>query len=454
MENIINIEQNLDNFKPSYVVSLLDNYIIGQEKAKKLLAIALRNRIRRKYVSDDMKDEILPKNILMIGPTGVGKTELARRIAAIIDAPFIKVEATKFTERGYVGRDVEYMIRALVNHSINLVKSRVRDKLRSAIEEEVLKYIVNELYKKEDVRFLFPELKSGKKIKSEIKNGILTGKFNDFEIDLKIKKKSQFFPGFPDFLPGFDEASEINAFFSDLGIGGVDEIKTVTVKEAREILFQEFMENKLNNDEIIEIGLKWAQEMGIVFIDEIDKISDKSKGYGPEVSREGVQRDLLPIVEGTNVSTKYGIVKTDHILFIGAGAFHVCKPSDMIPELQGRFPIRVELERLSKEHLKRILIEPKNSIIKQYKELLRTESINLEFEDDAIDKIVEIAESINNELEDIGARRLHTVMEYLLEEVSFNAPDTKEKRFVITKKYVEERLSTIIQDSSLTQYIL
>ncbi|MGC8765399.1 MAG: ATP-dependent protease ATPase subunit HslU [Brevinematia bacterium] len=459
---IVKISQSLDSFKPTEIVKLLDNYIIGQEKAKRLVAIALRNRIRRKYVPEEMRDEILPKNILMIGPTGVGKTEIARRIAQIIDAPFVKVEATKFTERGYVGRDVEYMIRALVNHSINLVKSRMREKLKDEIEEEVLKYLTKRVFSTLDENFSLSDYgkkfrmseKNGKhKIRNEIRKDIQSHNLDDLTIEVKLKKKNTPFISIPENLPVIDDSEELTSFFNDMGLE-TEETKVLTVKEAKEALFQQYMEEKLDKDMAIEIGLKWAQEAGIVFIDEIDKISDKSKAIGPEVSREGVQRDLLPIVEGTNVTTRYGIVKTDHILFIAAGAFHVCKPSDMIPELQGRFPIRVELSKLTKEDLKRILIEPKNSLIKQYKALLATEGITIEFEDDAYDKIVEIAYEINSRHEDIGARRLHTVMEYLLEEVSFYASELKDKKQVITKDYVEKRLSSIIKDNDLTQYIL
>ncbi len=455
---VVDIKESLDLFKPREIVSVLDNYIVGQEKAKRLVAIALRNRIRRKYVSDELKDEIAPKNILMIGPTGVGKTEIARRIAQVLDAPFIKVEATKFTERGYVGRDVEYMIRAIVNHSVNLVKSRMRDQVKNDVYPDVFKVIQKNLFDEliETGEISFDELTQVEKnrMKNEIKKRLKSGGFDNYLINIKLRKKSN--PIFPmvDMFPGMDDTEAgFQTIFNDMGIE-TDETKRITVKEATESLVQQYLDDRIDKDKAIELGLKWAQEMGIVFIDELDKISDKAKGNGPEVSREGVQRDLLPIVEGTSVNTKYGVVKTDHMLFIAAGAFHVAKPSDMIPELQGRFPIRVELHSLSKEDLLKILIQPKNSLVKQYKALLATEGVTLEFDDKAYEKIVEIAYEINSMVEDIGARRLHTIMEYLLEDISFDAPDMKGKTYSITKDYVEMRLSEITKSSDLTKYIL
>jgi ATP-dependent HslUV protease ATP-binding subunit HslU len=455
---LINIKENLETFKPKEVVSALDNYIVGQDKAKKLVAIALRNRIRRKFVPDELKDEISPKNILMIGPTGVGKTEIARRIAQILDAPFIKVEATKFTERGYVGRDVEYMIRSLVNHSVNMVKSRMREQVKIDVYPDVMKVIQKNIYDEmlKSGELIIDDLTPADKnrIKNEIKKKMKTGQFDNMLISIKMKKKSA--PVFPmaDMFPGMEDMEVgFQSIFNDMGMES-EETKRLTVKEATDTLIQQYLEDRIDKEKAVELAIKWAQEMGIVFIDEIDKIADKAKGNGPEVSREGVQRDLLPIIEGTNVSTKYGIVKTDHMLFIAAGAFHITKPSDMIPELQGRFPIRVELNSLTKEDLKRILTEPRNSLVKQYKALLATEGVILEFDDDSYQKIVEIAYEINSLVEDIGARRLHTIMEYLLEEVSFNAPEMKPGRFVISKDYVEKRLSTITKSNDLTKYIL
>ncbi len=455
------ISESLNDFKPSDIVKSLDNYIIGQDRAKRLVAIALRNRIRRKFVPEELRDEIAPKNILMIGPTGVGKTEIARRMAQILDAPFIKVEATKFTERGYVGRDVEYMIRALVNYSVNIIKSRMKEAAKEDVQAEVLKVIQKNVYDElarsgeiysEDI-----EQTERAKTRNDIKKKIRGIDLDDMNISIKLKKKSM--PVFPmiEMFPGMDEGEgSFQSIFNDMGLGGMetDEVRRITVKEAKEALTQQYMEDRIDKEKAIELGIKWAQEMGIVFIDEIDKIADKTKGQGPDVSREGVQRDILPIVEGTSVSTRYGTVKTDHMLFIAAGAFHVSKPSDMIPELQGRFPIRVELKSLLKEDLLRILIEPKNSLVKQYKALLLTEGVSLEFAGGAYDKIVEIAYDINKSVEDIGARRLHTVLEYLLEDISFEAPSMKEKKAVITEEYVSTRLNSIVKSLDLTKYIL
>lgn len=453
------INNSLDEFKPRETVRMLDQYIIGQTKAKKLVALALRNRIRRKNVAEDMRDEIAPKNILMIGPTGVGKTEIARRMAQILNAPFIKVEATKFTERGYVGRDVEFMIRSLVNHAVNLIRSRMREASKEHVGPRVLKTLQrevwNELVRNKEVSEMEIDPVERRKIKNETNRKVAAGEFDSLEISVMIRKKpSQLFP-IVDMFPGMEDM-EVNLqnMFGGESDFSAEESKRMTVKEARETLTPQYLDEYIDKDKAIEFGLKWAQEMGIVFIDEIDKISDKASGQGPDVSREGVQRDLLPIVEGTSVNTKYGVVKTDHMLFIAAGAFHVSKPSDMIPELQGRFPIRVELESLAKDDLKRILVEPKNSLVKQYKALLATEGVELTFKEEAYNRIAEIAFEINNNTENIGARRLHTIMEYLLEEVSFEAPDMQEKTFAIDADYVNKRLADISRNKETTRYIL
>lgn len=457
---IIDFSESLEQFKPRDIVDLLDQYIIGQSKAKKLVALALRNRLRRKFVPDELKEEIAPKNILMIGPTGVGKTEIARRIAQLVNAPFIKVEATKFTERGYVGRDVEYMIRALANHSVTLVRSKmlnlVRDDVAPSVEKILQKAVWETLSKNGELNLVEMDPVEKRKTRKIINQQVEEGAYDDTEVEVKIKKKTANIFPMVDMFPGMEDM-ELNfqsLFGSEMDMEA-EEKRTLIVREAREQLTQQYMEQKIDKDQMIELGIKWAQEMGIIFIDEIDKISSKAtKGAGPDVSREGVQRDLLPIVEGTSVNTKYGMVKTDHILFIAAGAFHVSKPSDMIPELQGRFPTRVELTSLSQEDLKLILIEPKNSLIKQYTALMATENVELDFTDSAFTTIARIAYEINGSLEDIGARRLHTIMEYLLEDVSFNAPTLYGQKITIDSEYVEERLATIAKDKDLTKYIL
>ena len=394
----------------------------------------------------------------MIGPTGVGKTEIARRMAQTLDAPFIKVEATKFTERGYVGRDVEYMVRALVNYSVNQVKSRMKEQVKTDVYPDVFKVIQKSIYdeyvKSGEIFEQDMQPAEKTKLRNVIKKQLKSGELNNNLISLKLRKKNvQVFP-MAEMFPGMYEMENgFQSLFNDMGIE-TEEVKRISVKDAIDSLVQQYMDDRIDKDKAIETGIRWAQEMGIIFIDEIDKISDKSKGMGPDVSREGVQRDLLPIVEGTSVNTKYGVVKTDHMLFIAAGAFHITKPSDMIPELQGRFPIRVELSNLGKNDLKRILIEPKNSLIKQYKALLLTENVELVFTNDACDSIVETAFDINRHLEDIGARRLQTIMEYLLEDISFSASDRNGETVTIDRKYVESRLSSITSSADLTRYIL
>ena len=456
--SVVEIKASLDTFKPSEVVRELDHYIVGQEKAKKLVAIALRNRIRRKFVAEDLREEISPKNILMIGPTGVGKTEIARRMAQILDAPFIKVEATKFTERGYVGRDVEYMIRSLVNHSVNMVKSRMRESVKNDVYPDVFKVIqknlIDELQRSGEVEesVLTPAAKT--RFRNEIRKKLKNGDFDNTLIHVKLRKKNvQMFP-MADMFPGMDDMeNNFQSIFNDIGIE-TEEVRRMTVKEATEALVQQYLDDRIDKDKAVETGIRWAQEMGIVFIDEIDKISDKAKGNGPEISREGVQRDLLPIVEGTTVSTKYGPVRTDHILFVAAGAFHVSKPTDLIPELQGRFPIRVELAPLGEADLVRILTEPRSALAAQYRALLGTEGVELTFTDDAIAELARFAAHVNDTTENIGARRLATILETVLDEISFEAGGVSPFAVTVDAAYVRRRIEPFVKSQDLSRFIL
>ncbi|GBD38541.1 MAG: ATP-dependent protease ATPase subunit HslU [Deltaproteobacteria bacterium] len=434
-------------FTPREIVSELDKYIVGQEKAKKAVAIALRNRWRRQRVSPELRDEIAPKNILMIGPTGVGKTEIARRLAKLAQAPFLKVEASKFTEVGYVGRDVESMIRDLTDIAIKMVTDEEKQSVRAKAEELAEERILDLLYPKGKSE----EHASGE-TREKLRRLLRDGKLDERYVDIEVTSKS--FP-IQVFTPTGVEDMDIN--ISDM-LGNIFPKRTkkrkVKVPEAMEILIQEEAEKLIDMDKVVRLAIERVEQSGIIFIDEIDKIAGRESTAGPDVSREGVQRDLLPIIEGCTVNTKHGMVRTDHILFIAAGAFHVSKPSDLIPELQGRFPIRVELDPLTKEDFLRILTEPKNALIKQYKELLKTENIELVFEDDAIAEIAEIAMYVNETTENIGARRLHTIMEKILEDISFNAPDMPNERVVIDAKYVREKISDIIKDRDLSRYIL
>ena len=447
-----------DKLTPKKIVELLDKYIVGQKEAKKAIAIALRTRYRRHKVKGDIKDEIMPKNILMIGPTGVGKTEIARRIAKITNAPFVKVEASKFTEVGYVGRDVESIIRDLARISYEMVKQeelkKVEDKARKEAEEKVLDVLVpplknQSIYNNDEEERLN---RTREKFRQKLKNGELDNKV--IEITITPQRAEQPMPFIEIAAAPIDEIDSSLRDMLDNIIPGRKKTRKVTVKEALKIFQEEEAQKLIDKDKVKEKAIEKASNDGIVFIDEIDKIVSKSSSTStPNVSREGVQRDLLPIVEGSSVNTRYGIIKTDHILFIAAGAFHQVKPSDMIPELQGRFPIRVELKPLTKDDFIRILKEPKNALIKQYKALLETEGVEINFTDDAIEKIAELAEKINKETENIGARRLHTLLEKLLEDISFEAPDI-DKQITINADYVEEKLADIIEDRDLSRYIL
>ena len=460
--------ENIKNMTPQEIVNELDKYIIGQKEAKRNVAIALRNRWRRLNVNDEIKNEIIPNNILMIGATGVGKTEIARRLAKLSDAPFTKVEASKFTEVGYVGRDVESMVRDLVEQSVNLVKTIKKEEVKVKAEESVNNLILDilippvnkvqsninlSLEKKENNTDKEINEKTRDKFKQKIKNGEL----DDRKIEISVQKPNNSGIGM---IGGgmMDESSMINLqdMISNM-MPKRNKKRKVTIGEAKKILLESEVSKLIDMDEVKEEAINKAENTGIIFIDEIDKISgSSSKGGGPDVSREGVQRDLLPIVEGTSVTTKYGVIKTDHILFIAAGAFHLSKPSDLIPELQGRFPIRVELDNLTQEDFLKILCEPKNSLTKQYKALIKAENVEIIFNDDALKEISNKAFIINSEIENIGARRLHTVMSKLLNEILFDIPEKigPNAKIVITKKMVEEKLNSITKNKDLSEYIL
>ncbi len=451
----------MEELTPQEIVSELNKYIVGQDDAKKAVAIALRNRFRREKLPSDIKEEIYPKNIIMIGPTGVGKTEIARRLAKLVRAPFLKIEITKFTEVGYVGRDVESMIRELVEVSIQMVKrekvNEVKVKAEELVEEEILNALIPIRRKRrQNVEFSYEDQLEEDRINStrqrfreKLRNGELEDKIIEIEVEERSKPVMEFIS-----IPGMDSMGiNMQDFFGNL-FPPRKKRQKMTIKEAREVLFATISDRLIDMDEVISEAIHRVENRGIVFIDEIDKIAVSGKGSGPDVSRTGVQRDILPIIEGSTIMTKHGPVKTDHILFIAAGAFHMSKPSDLIPELQGRFPIRVELKHLEKEDLKRILREPKNSLLKQYRALLATEDVNIEFTEDGIDKIAEISYRVNEETEDIGARRLYTVMEKILEDISFYATDYKGQTITIDAKYVEEKLENILKKEDLSRYIL
>jgi ATP-dependent HslUV protease ATP-binding subunit HslU len=441
---------------PREIVAELDKYIIRQKAAKKAVAIALRNRYRRQKLPAELADEIAPKNILMIGPTGVGKTEISRRLAKLTSSPFLKIEASKFTEVGYVGRDVESMIRDLARMAVEMVKSEqikvIREKAEKNVEERILDFLLPPMNRKsapttEEQQTSFQETRE--KLRKQLHAGLLEDRL--IEIDIKEKSVSPFeiFSN-----AGVEEIGiHLQEIIPGLG-GGKSKRRKVKVKEAREHLLEDEQKRLIDMDQVTRLAIERVEHSGIIFLDEVDKISGREAGHGPEVSREGVQRDLLPIIEGTTVNTRYGLVKTDHILFIGAGAFHVSKPSDLIPELQGRFPIRVELTSLDKNDFIRILTEPENALIKQYRALMATEGVKITFEKDAIDEIASIAEKVNNANENIGARRLHTVLEKVMEEISFEAPEIKKKKIVIDRNYVQKHLKDIVEDQDLSRFIL
>ncbi|MGB7210068.1 MAG: ATP-dependent protease ATPase subunit HslU [Pyrinomonadaceae bacterium] len=453
-------KRNLDDLTPRQIVEELDKYVVGQNAAKKAVAVALRNRIRRQKLPDEIAQDVLPKNILMIGSTGVGKTEIARRLARIADSPFIKIEASKFTEVGYVGRDVESMIRELTEIAVEMSKQSSYVDVLATAQENTEEKLLDLLLPPTSLHYQTqstdsdtieepPSNRTREKLRDQLRKGDLDDRL--IEIDTQDRGNTTI-----DFVGG-QGMEEMGVNLKDM-FGNLFPTKTVRRKlkvgDARAYILREEQENLVDMEQIVRAAIKKTENSGIIFLDEIDKIAGRESGGNPDVSREGVQRDLLPIVEGTNVNTKYGMVNTEHILFIAAGAFHVSKPSDLIPELQGRFPIRVELESLTIDDLKRILTQPKNSLIKQYQALLNTEGVQLEFTEDAITKLAEMTAEINKSTENIGARRLHTLLEKLLEEISFLGNELEEKLQLIDAAFVEHRLGGLIQDQNLRQYIL
>ena len=437
----------LDELTPREIVRELDKYVVGQADAKRAVAIALRNRVRRQKLDPEMADEVMPKNILMIGPTGVGKTEIARRLAKLANSPFLKVEASKFTEVGYVGRDVESMVRDLVDIAIDMVREQRLDEVAERAERNAEERILDLLMPPQ------PEgSESVERTREKLRDRFRAGKLDDRIVELDVKERG---PTFEIVTNTGIEEMDVNLKDVLPGLFGQrTKRRKMRVEEAFDYLVQEEEQKLIDMDQVTREALERVEKNGIIFLDEIDKIAGRESGHGPDVSREGVQRDILPIVEGTTVNTRHGFVRTDHILVIAAGAFHVSKPSDLIPELQGRFPIRVELKSLTQEDFIRILKEPKNALVKQYAALLETEGIHLSFTDDALVEIARCAAHVNETTEDIGARRLHTIMEKLLEEISFEGPDLKRKRIKIDRAYVQRQLADIIKDQDLSRYIL
>ncbi|HSE49568.1 MAG TPA: ATP-dependent protease ATPase subunit HslU [Terriglobales bacterium] len=450
----------LDELTPREIVAELDKYVVGQKDAKRAVAIALRNRMRRQKLTPELAEEIMPKNIIMIGPTGVGKTEIARRLAKLASSPFLKVEASKFTEVGYVGRDVESMIRDLIEIAIDMVREEkleeVEDKAELNAEERLLDLLLPGSRAGEtgaSAVFLEGQVEPQSRTREKLRQQLREGKLDDRMVELDVREKS--FPAFEIISNQGVEEMDINVkdMLPNL-FGQRTKKRKMKVSEAFEYLIQEEEQRLIDMDQVQRTAVERAENSGIIFLDEIDKIAGRESGHGPDVSREGVQRDILPIVEGTTVNTRYGMVRTDHILFIAAGAFHVSKPSDLIPELQGRFPIRVELQSLTMEDFVRILTEPKLSIVKQSTALLETEGLKLEFTEEALSEIARFAFRVNEGTENIGARRLHTIMERVLDEISFNAPDMKEKDVKVDGDYVRKMLADIVKDQDLSRYIL
>jgi len=465
----------LVNLTPKQIVTELDRYIIGQYEAKKSVAVALRNRYRRSLIDENLREDITPKNIIMMGPTGVGKTEIARRLAKLVEAPLVKVEATKFTEVGYVGRDVESMVRDLVEAAIRMVKNKktetIKEKAELAAENRLLDILLPTKKRKQPTNplgILFQQDENDDEnneisddtsnqsmagTREKLRQRLRLGLMEDVQIEIEIEDSKYSGIGFIPGMGNEDMLIQIQDVFGSIMPRKTKKRKTI-IREARRILEQEEAQKLVDMDEVIEEGIEAAEQRGIIFIDEIDKIVGKEMSGGPDVSREGVQRDILPIVEGTTVMTKYGPIKTDHILFIAAGAFHVSKVSDLIPELQGRFPIRVDLESLTQDDFEQILIQPENALLKQHRELMKIEDINLEFSDEAIKEIARISYILNQSSENIGARRLHTVMEKLMEDISFNAEDLSGQDITIDAEYVHKALKDLVKEENLHKFIL